>query len=88
MVLRPTFNIFHYKNIEFDIGGAKAFLLNANMTNISDDEAKLAREGKGLADSLINTTSRKLICRVSFKFLDSVAIYVGHDLYICWRTQK
>lgn len=52
--------IFDYKNVEFDIGGVEVCLPNANNTKITDGEAKLLREGKGMADSLVDATCGKI----------------------------
>ncbi|KAG1146996.1 hypothetical protein G6F37_004389 [Rhizopus arrhizus] len=49
--------IFDYKGLEFDIGGAEVCLPNANITKVTDDEAKLLREGKSIANSLNNVSS-------------------------------
>ncbi|KAI8375470.1 hypothetical protein BD560DRAFT_326923 [Blakeslea trispora] len=53
--------IFDYKESEFDIGGAEVCLPNANITKVTDDEGKLLREGKSIANSL-NSVSSGDIC--------------------------
>jgi hypothetical protein len=79
--------IFDYKESEFDIGGAEVCLSDDNITKVTDDEAKLLREGKSIANSLNNVSSGDIcfswIVQISgLRAYFSTVAYVGHDLHV------
>ncbi|KAG1462710.1 hypothetical protein G6F56_005454 [Rhizopus delemar] len=79
--------IFDYKESEFDIGGAEVCLPYANNTKVTDDEAKLLREGKIIANSLNNVNSGNIhfswVIQISgLRAYFSTIAYVGHDLHV------
>ncbi|CAO3691072.1 unnamed protein product [Rhizopus stolonifer] len=79
--------IFDYKGSEFDIGGAEVCLPNASNTKVTDDGAKLLREGKIIANSLNNVSSGDIrfswIIQISgLRAYFSTVAYVGHDLHV------
>ncbi|KAI9469855.1 MAG: hypothetical protein EXX96DRAFT_491663, partial [Benjaminiella poitrasii] len=79
--------IFDYKESEFDMGGAEVCLPNANITKATDDEAKLLREGKSIANSLDNVGSGNICFSWIVQILGlqayfSTVTYVGHDLHV------
>ncbi|KAI7892406.1 uncharacterized protein EV154DRAFT_480353 [Mucor mucedo] len=79
--------IFDCKESEFDIGGAEVYLPDADITKLTDDEAKLLREGKSIDNSL-NSVSYGDIC---FSWIVQISVLrayfstvanVGHGLHV------
>ncbi|KAI7892443.1 uncharacterized protein EV154DRAFT_418827, partial [Mucor mucedo] len=76
--------IFDYKESEFGIGGAEVYLPNADITKLTDNEAKLLREGKRITNPLNNVSSDlSWIVQISgLRAYFSTVAYVGHDLHV------
>ncbi|KAI8885047.1 hypothetical protein K501DRAFT_180877, partial [Backusella circina FSU 941] len=79
--------IYDYEDTEFDIGALEVCLPDADDAKVTDDEAKLLREGKLIATVLHKVSSGEIdtswIIQVSgLKAHLSTVTYIGYDLYV------
>jgi hypothetical protein len=79
--------ICDYDDSEFDIGALEVCLPGAEDDKVTNDEAKLLREGKSMSKALHHVTSGDIdaswIIQVSgFKAYFSTVSYVGNDFYV------